>query len=88
MIVNFIMDHCDKIERPKQGGQAKSRNYKSLLFFKGVLQSALLNQTIMKLLKTVFQMNELDGLDTKTWLNGKWVVVPQQIYNFFNYVTY
>ena len=27
-------------------------------------------------------------MDTKTWLDGAWMTVPQQIYNFFNYMTY
>lgn len=38
-IVNFIAEHTEKIEKPKE----KSRNYKSLLVVKGNLLGALLN---------------------------------------------
>ena len=84
-IVNSITAHLERIEKPKTD---KKRYYKSLLMTKGNILGALLNQTIMKLLSAVKQIRELDGMDTKTWLDGEWVTVPQQIYDFFNYLTY
>ena len=84
-IVNFINEHLKTIEKPKP---EKHRYYKSMLTAKGNILSALLNQTIMKLLSAIRQIRELDGMDTKTWFNGAWLTIPQQVYDFFNYLTY
>lgn len=72
-IVNFIIAHLERIEKPKPD---KNRYYKSLLTSKGNMLSALLNQTVMKLLSAVRSIRDLDGLDTKTWLVDRWVTVP------------
>ena len=64
------------------------RYLKSLQNTKGNLLGALLNQTIMKMLSAVRQIRELDGLDTKTWFGGKWITIPQQINDYFSYMTY
>ena len=79
------MTHLERIEKPKP---EKKRYYKSILITKGNILGALLNQTVMKLLSAVSTIRQLDGDDTKTWLNGQWVTVPQQIYDFFNYFTH
>lgn len=73
-IVNFILEHLTRIEKPRS---EKKRYYKSLLITKGNLLGALLNQTVMKLLTAVRSMRELDGADTKTWHEGKWLTLPQ-----------
>ena len=40
------------------------------------------------MLSAVRQIRELDGVDTKTWFEGRWITIPQQINDFFNYMTY
>jgi hypothetical protein len=42
----------------------------------------------MNLLSAVKSIRDLDGIETKTWLNGEWITLPVQIYDFFNYLTY
>ena len=81
-IVSFINSHLEEIKADKK------RYYKSLLTTRGSMLGALLNHTVMKLLSAARQIKELDGLDTKTWQDGRWVTIPQQIDDFFNYMTY
>ena len=49
-IVNFIISHLERIERPRID---KKRYYKSLLTTKGHMLTALLNHTVKKLLSGV-----------------------------------
>ena len=42
----------------------------------------------MKLLNYVKGMKDLQTTDARTWFKGEWLIVPQDVYDFFNYTTY
>ena len=42
----------------------------------------------MKLLNYVKGMKDLQTTDARTWFQGEWLIVPQDVYDFFNYITY